>query len=54
MPQFIVRTRSQHPDGSALNMGIIVVTAATAEAAKIDGANQLGTAPELVVVEPYV
>ena len=54
MPKYIVRTRASSQDGSALNMGIIVVTAPSQEAAKIDGANQLGTSPELVVVEPYV
>lgn len=52
MAQFIVRAAAHTKDGSALGGEMIVVTAPSAEAAKIQGANDLRRPLEDVIVEP--
>ena len=54
MPSFIVRKPAITKDGSSLGPSMLMVTAPSAEAAKIDGANQLGCHPNQVIAEPYL
>ncbi len=51
MPQFIVRTLAHTKDGSQLGGGILMVTTPSAEAAKIQGANDLGVPVSSVTAE---
>ena len=54
MPSFIVKKApGLTPDGSSLDAKIIMVTAPSAEAAKIQGANDLGCRVTEVTAEPY-
>jgi hypothetical protein len=53
MPQFIVYAPATSKDGSALGAGIVMVTAANAEAARADGALQLRENPVDLVVVPH-
>jgi hypothetical protein len=54
MPSFVVKRVSFTKDGSRMGPAVVMITAPSAEAAKIEGANQLGCAPTQVTAEPYV